>query len=200
MSKNDQLPEFIKGDLKEFISYIKSHPTAIMAICYVALLIIGAFYSWFLYKRFGINYYQFASIEDILFGALRQPVAIFHGIYAGIGVTVLMRLGKKSPFRYTTKTVTITIILSFFYMLVSTFFIAKREANLIVEGRSSVFEVEFKLSPKDKDPVKTDYRYIGKLGSFHAVYNDKLKKCELIPINSINKILIKKKGEYINFY
>jgi hypothetical protein len=54
---------------------LRNHPALAITLAYLLVSFIGAAFSWALFSEFGINYFVFAEVNDLLFAVMREPLA-----------------------------------------------------------------------------------------------------------------------------
>lgn len=74
-------PSQVASQLKSFIS---RNPASAISIGYFALSLIGLSFTWFLFREFEIDYFEFADVTDFLMATLREPVSIGLVIVAAV--------------------------------------------------------------------------------------------------------------------
>jgi hypothetical protein len=79
------------------VEFFRNNPTLVLTLLYLYVTAIGLIYSWVLYRRFGINIFDYSEISDFLLAAFKNPLVF---VYVGAqGVFVLLpwlRIFRKS--------------------------------------------------------------------------------------------------------
>ncbi len=53
---------------------LRDHPALIFTIGYAVVSLVGMMFSWSLFRRFGVNVFDYAEVTDFLMAALREPM------------------------------------------------------------------------------------------------------------------------------
>jgi hypothetical protein len=68
-----------QGWLRGAVSWLLNHSTLVISVLYGYVTVLGIIYSYVLYRRFGINIFDYAELGDFLLAALRNPAALLSG-------------------------------------------------------------------------------------------------------------------------
>ena len=69
-----------RPDKNSRVSWLGKHPAIVGTVLYVYVALIGSSYQWWLLKGFGVNYFDFAEVNDFLTAAFKSPFVIGQGI------------------------------------------------------------------------------------------------------------------------
>jgi hypothetical protein len=77
------------GKVKEFFF---ENPTLVVTLLYLYATSIGIIYSAALYRRFGINIFDYSEVGDFILAAFKNPVAFVSvGVLAAMGLAIVAR-------------------------------------------------------------------------------------------------------------
>jgi hypothetical protein len=71
---------------------IRDHPSLLLTLVYLLVSAIGAIYSYFFYREFGISIVKYVDLSDFLLASIQElmSIAIFLGIsLAALGMYLL---------------------------------------------------------------------------------------------------------------
>ena len=67
-------------DKNSRVKWLGQHPMIVGTFLYVYVALIGSSFQWWLLKGFGVNYFDFAEVNDFLTAGFKSPFAIGQGI------------------------------------------------------------------------------------------------------------------------
>jgi len=67
------------GVVRRGIDFFIGHSTLVFSLLYGYVTVLGIFYSFLLYRKFGINIFDYAEIGDFLLAAFKSPSTLFGG-------------------------------------------------------------------------------------------------------------------------
>jgi len=173
-------------------AFLREHPALLVSAFYVAASVIGMFYSWAYFRRFGINVFNYAQIGDFLLASLKEPFT-----WALVVLAVLLvltdnassrRVERKevskwlswygSPrYRFVNNFVAVLMVLSFIYIFAD-FRAANAEA-----GEGKHVDVEF-----GEGQVVESTILLGTTGQFVFLYDADAARVDIHPIEGIHSI------------
>lgn len=77
----------------------REHPALAVTSAYVAASIVGCLFSFAFYREFGVNFFNFADISDLLMAVLREPMTFLLGLGAAL-VAYLFRAYYRWEWRF----------------------------------------------------------------------------------------------------
>lgn len=78
----------VYSEVKDFL---KQHPGFALTIFYVFLNFLSFFFNYFYYRKYGIDFYHFVEVNDLLFGFVRVS-PLFYFILISIGLLTWLTL------------------------------------------------------------------------------------------------------------
>src|SRR5215216_3918889 len=122
--------------------------TLVASLLYLYVTGIGLFYSWFLYRRFGINIFDYSESSDFLLAALKNPGALILIAIQAVGVLGLLALGEVREgegLSTGTKVIAIIIVLSIATApVLSPYGAARKTVSDIKEGYNPAVDVQYR--------------------------------------------------------
>src|SRR5215208_34417 len=164
-SSADSQGSFIRNPL----SGLHEHYAVVFPLLYGYFTVLGMFYSYFLYKRFGINIWDYAEIGDFLLAAFRNRAAFWAGVVLVMGLVMgvivmqllrnLLSLDKEIVW---TSTAVVFIFLALLAPIFIILFGVERRTNSIKEGFEQKLEVRYRSYSGSADQVtEPDLELIG---------------------------------------
>jgi hypothetical protein len=185
--------------------FFREHPAVVGSLLYVGITIVGVVYSWTLFKRFGINIFDYAETNDFLFAAFRDP-AVFAISIGTLLVASLSQIGTLLAVnfilrrRLQTELAGVAVIRSFLIALVfvlpifvfitsiavANLFGNRTADSLLSPTDEPLTSVQYRAtSGSDEQAKETDLRVIGTTQSFVFFYDRKDTRTLVIPIAQI---------------
>lgn len=84
----------------KILEYLNNHPGVALALLAAGLNLIGICYSSFLLGRYGLNFFDFAEIEDFLISAFRNPLIILYNCLIVFVFTVFTIIRNRDALQY----------------------------------------------------------------------------------------------------
>jgi hypothetical protein len=79
--------------------FFYKNPTFGLTLLYIYVSGIGIVYSWALYRRFGINIFDYAEIADFLLAAFKNPITFLSPVPLILGVAVAVYTTRQTTQR-----------------------------------------------------------------------------------------------------
>jgi hypothetical protein len=199
----------------------RNHPAILGSLIYVLVTAIGIIYSGILYRRFGINIFDFAEMNDLLLAAFKDAFAFAMSlvtIFLGLGFVLLLRRARegidRSPLlsllfkwmtrllpwidrsqllKWTSRLLPIVVII---YAFAPAYIFAHFEANQILHDQEDPVRVAYRANAISAEPkIKQDVELIGTTNKVAFFYdaNAERKPTLVIPHAQIVSIKFSKK-------
>ena len=172
------LPAWFRGLARE-------HPALMLTLAYLVPSVVGLMFSWEYYRHFGVNYFVFAEVTDVLLAVLREPISLLAAAL-GIGLIYLMYIyghwelrkleARPSPGRFlkgylrvqrwVMNSSWLMVGLLALYMLIFVGWYAGHRFNVVTAGDHQPIAVS--LSGND---ASASLHLIGSSGRFVFLYN-----------------------------
>jgi hypothetical protein len=169
------------------------HYPLVFSLLYGYVTVIGILYSYFLYRSFGINIFDYAVFGDFLLVAFGNPVALLAGGLL-LGFIVLEYVVLSFPSLRTSFVLMILIVPSiilgaFAYFLVSASYDVIERTHSIKQGKQPTLEVRYRSSSGSADQVtEPGLELIGATQKVIFFYDKKDKHTLVIPQTEIVSI------------
>ncbi len=211
MQSNQQLENFhtdFESKLKKIIKTFEHDKTLFFTVSYLILTGIGMSFSGIYFYYFGINILEYSQISDFALIAFKDPFYLLFFILTVIIAYLLYfwdkwlfkkfpkfwRISHKfSPLTPSANTYLFTYgLLIFGYTTQSAIMYGKYNAQNIKSGKGTPVKVYLTTG---SEPIEMDSLplLIGTTSSVVFLYHLKTKTTEIIPFNSIRKIVIQDK-------
>jgi hypothetical protein len=163
------------------------------------------FYSWSLFRPFGINIFDFAETNDFLLVAFKEPFALMQGVFAALYVVVAFYFTKK--FRHWRSKFPTKFLHSFFlvleimakapvwflipfivmYMILPAQFAASKTAERIRTSSDFSVAVSFRSGPTGSvsKQLPSPLSLIGTTEKFAFFYAQTQERVFAVPISNI---------------
>lgn len=76
--------------LRQVGSFFWEHPAIVGSLLYIQVTTVGVVYSWALFRRFDINVFDYAEVNDFLLAAFKDPFVFGMSLLTIIGFTALV--------------------------------------------------------------------------------------------------------------
>lgn len=216
------------GYLKKIFEYILEHPAVAGTVLYFGVSAIGVIYTWFLYREFHINIFDFAETNDFLLAAFKEPFAFVMGIVlvlGGLGCMLvqkytdvataaiksfiyrLFRLKPRklnmpsNPIKGTIR-ISLTTIFMLFYLFIPAYGFAKINARAMIEDKKFIVNIVYRERRDEAlTPVaqRLTASLIGSTDKFLFFYVHSDKRSIVIPIANITSITFEPLPERIPY-
>jgi 3-methyladenine DNA glycosylase AlkD len=213
MQTNNQTESFhsdFESKLKKIIKTFEQDKTLFFTVSYLILTGIGMVFSIVYFRYFGINILEYSQISDFILIAFKDPFYVFFFILTVV-IAYLLYFWDKwifkkfpkfwnfshkfSPINPSANTYLFTYgLLILVYTSQAAMFYGKYNAKQIKSGSGTPVKVYLTTG---SEPVATDSLplLIGTTSSVIFLYHPKTKSTEIVPFNSIRKIVIQDKDE-----
>lgn len=171
-----------KSRTSGFVEFAKANPAIVLTLFYVLLTFMGMEYSWALYGEFDLNYFDFASADDFLLSAFKDPFMLgssliwllsslfFFSRYLSHRPVIVARNVRVESGWFGSKY--FMLIAAAFYIGFTPLWIAYVsgfQATQIKSGNAHSFLVEF--SAPNTDPHRHRYSIIGTTSGYMVLYD-----------------------------
>ncbi len=180
--------------------YLLKNPTFALSLLYLILTTLGIVYLYYLYKQFGIEFFEYAEPTEFILAAFKELRSFQMLLLAIIIISILWYilhdLAKVKPQSPKYKAAIIIYLIFFiFYMFFGPYTWANRNAERIYNNKARDKIVTVMLNTRDDETKKLVSKplvLIGTTGKTAFFYDHSSQSTIIIPIASISVIRVDK--------
>jgi len=202
-SRRDPFVEQLREQLRPIASFFREHPAIVGTLLYLQVTTVGVIYSWALFRRFGINVFDYAEANDFLLAAFKEPfvfgMSTFTLIFLISFANILIWRRKtpadetpadtRLPFFFRTmrrlhrNQIVYLLVLTILYTLGPPLLFANFTADSLQSpSYEPLTSVQYRAtSGSDEQTTQRDLRVIGTTQSFVFFYDKKDSRTLIIP-------------------
>lgn len=190
--------------IKKIVAVFEHDKTLFFTVSYLILTAIGMVFSVAYFLAFGINVLDYSQISDFILIAFKDPFYLIFSVLTVIFTTLIYYLNKwalvkfpkfflwqekKMPYRQTGNYYFwgyVTVLL--LYIPECAYVYATYKTKAIKNGKGDIVQVYLNAtmqSPKPPYPM-----LVGTTSNFIFLYHPATKSTEIVPFNSVSKIVI----------
>jgi hypothetical protein len=186
MSSDAMLPQ--QHSLRDVWSFFRAHPALAVTVIYADICFIGAVFRVVLLARFGVNYFDYASITDFASAAFGAADVTLGALFLSlIVVTVIGWLFNrpKPPAELTGWKLDVVSVGCILLGLLFPIFPALSAATSIKEGWGSYLKLSLASEVRTLGSEGDDLMLIGTTSRFFFVYNRSASRTYVVAAESV---------------
>lgn len=133
-----------------FISWLKNHPGFVITLAFIALNLVGLWFSFSAFEHFGLNYFDFADTADILLQSFRRMAMTL--IVLGMTAIVLYILFHLKLQRRGIPLILVSLAIALLVIFLPLVAFNNYTVNNILLGRASIYDITL-IREKDVAPT-----------------------------------------------